>query len=116
MKKIIIAGTLCCALLGVPASAVADDYGLAHGASVLALNKGTEKVMEWLFPDYPLVQKFVTGVVTVGAAGYWCNREYQARDKRSFSEWDEDYGSSDTQWDCATPALVASVTLFEYRW
>ena len=98
-------------------SANADDYGAGHTLATLGVGLVAKEATKIVFPGNAPLQKLLTGVATGYTAYRFCKRESDARGGAPFNEWDELYGSADSQMDCAGPVGVAAYfVLVDAKW
>lgn len=99
-------GVLMVSLLAL--SGCKNNYGVTHAAATGGVVCATGYALRGINVE-PEVVKTVQVAVTVLATGHFYSREREARGGIPFSEWDEAYGSSDSQWDAVAPAIGGMV-------
>lgn len=77
------------------------NYGLEHGLIVGGSMLAANKIAKHIIPSRPKTRKAIVIGVGVLGAGYFYNREKQAR-KAPFDKW-----YADSQWDALTPLITA---------
>lgn len=87
-----------------------NDYGVRHGVVAGGAVCATGYALKSMNVDSQVVDAVQIGVGVL-ATGYYYNRERSARGDTPFDKWNEDYNSSDTQFDVVTPAISSMVAV-----
>lgn len=94
-----------------------DNGGFTHGAAVVGGSAATSLLVDsWLDdPEQEVAADLIISAFALGTANHFYQRELDARGGLPFDEWDEDYGSRDSQYDGGVPILSALAVLW-WRW